>query len=74
MPKLKLINVTEAQQFADKKYGVYISRPTIIKYIDTYGHQLGGKNGKYAINKEKFKRWLNGKKKTQQYKSDSEAS
>lgn len=59
MPRAKKITVTEAIEYA-KENSITLSRPTVVKYAQKYGHQLGGKGGKWVINKDKFKRWLDG--------------
>ena len=42
---------------------IFISIPTVIKWTEEWklGHQLGGKGGKWCINKTKFQNYLNGK-------------
>lgn len=59
MPRPEKITVTEALEYA-KENNIEISRPTVVKYAKKYGHQLGGKGGKWVIHRDKFKRWLDG--------------
>lgn len=59
MPRPEKLTVSEAIEYA-KENGIELSRPTVVKYAKQYGHQLGGKGGKWIINKTKFQRWMNG--------------
>jgi len=62
MPRPSRLTVTETQEYAEE-CGIPVSRPTIIKHMKLYGHQIGGKKGgKYSVNKEKFRKWLYGEK------------
>lgn len=62
MPRPERISVSEAVEYSED-CGIPISRPTIIKHISEYGHQIGARKGaKYSIHKEKFRKWLYGEK------------
>lgn len=58
----KNISVTQAVDMA-KKLGIKISRVSIIKYIKekNLGYQLHGEGSPWIVNREKFRRFLNGK-------------
>lgn len=72
MSRPKLISITNAIKLASV-YGIKLSRPTIINhaYREKYGHQLGGKGGKWVINKEKFVRFIRGTNNITQYNQDN---
>ena len=54
---------SQAVDYAAEKYKIFLSIPTVTKWAIEYefGHQLGGKGGKWVINKTKFKNYLTGK-------------
>jgi len=58
----KYWTLTRAIEEANK-IGVEVSKPTLIKWILThhFGHQLGGPGGKWYVQPENFKRFINGK-------------
>lgn len=58
------ISVTEAIKYA-REFGIRISRVTVIKHIEShnYGHQIGGKGGRWVIHKERYRRFICGKDK-----------
>lgn len=64
MTELKFISTNDAMDLA-KTLGVNLSLPTIIKYAESYGlgHQIGGRGGKWVIDKKRFMEVISGKKK-----------
>ena len=62
MPASKRITVPEAVTLAKREYGIFLSRPTVIKYAKEkgYGYQLGGAGGKWVILKDQFRRFCRG--------------
>jgi hypothetical protein len=62
MPQKNFISVSEAIKFA-RSMGINISRVTVLKYIEShnYGHQIGGKGGRWFIHKERYRRFICGK-------------
>lgn len=58
---IEYMTPSQAVDFA-AEVKIFISVPTVTKWAIEFkfGHQLGGKGGKWCINKTKFKNYLNG--------------
>lgn len=60
----KRLSTPEALALAESDYGIKVSTPTMIKYVqkNNLGQQLSGKNGPWMISETKLRRFLNGEK------------